>query len=138
MTNSFSVGVREHDRADVAALDHAAPSLIGPLSLTGAQLLADRRVGGDRADRLGDLAAADLDRGVDAVDDHAGLGDGQLQRPGQLGDGVVVGDRDAPAQGGEGDGPVHRAGVEVLQPEPLGERPGRRCSCRRPPARRWR
>src|SRR5690606_9241522 len=31
---------------------------------------------------------------------------------------------DAPAQAGEGDGAVHGAGVEVLQAEALGERPG--------------
>ena len=59
VTYSFSAASGNTTDADVAALDHAAAALVGPLSLTGAQLLAHRRVGGDRADRLGDLAAAD-------------------------------------------------------------------------------
>ena len=45
---------------------------------------------------------------------------------------------DAAAQGGERHRPVHRPGVEVLEPEPARRAPGRPCSCRRRPGRRWR
>ncbi len=139
VTNSFSVASGNTTRADVAALDHAAASLIGPLSLTGPQLLADRRVGGDRADRLGDLAAADRRswRRRRRRPRRPRTPTGPVARASSATAGVV-GDRDAPAQGGEGDGPVHRPGVEVLQAEPLRRRPGRPCSCRRRPGRRWR
>jgi hypothetical protein len=62
-------GVGEHDRADVAPLDDAAVVLVDPAALTAHQLGANAAVGGDGADRCGDLPAADLDRRVDAVDD---------------------------------------------------------------------
>jgi hypothetical protein len=91
------------------------------LSLTGSQLLAHRRVGGDRAHRLRHLAAADVGGRIDAVDDDAVLRDRQLELPRQIGDGRVVGDGDAATEGSEGHCPVHRAGVEVLEPEAAGD-----------------
>ena len=131
-------GVREHHRADVTALDHAAASLIGPLSLTRPQLLADRRVGGDGADRLGDLAAADLGGRVDAVDEHAGLGDRQVHRPGQLGDGGVVGHRRSPGAGRRRPPPGTSPRCRGTPARGAWRAPCRRCSCPPPPGRRWR
>ena len=87
------------------------------------ELRARRRVGGDGADGLGHLAAADRGRGVLAVDRHlAVVGHGEVHRPCDLGRGLDVGDGHALAQRGEGDGPVHRAGVEVPQAEPARHR----------------
>ncbi len=92
-----------------------------PGALAGAQLGADTRVGGHGADGGGHLAAADLGRDVIAVDEHAVVGHAQRHRAGQLGDGILVGDRDAAAQRGTRHRPVHRPGVEVLEPEAGGE-----------------
>ena len=67
----LELGVGEHDRADVAALEHAAAVGRRPLALAPHHLGAHGRVGGHDADRPADLGAADLDGGVDAVDGHA-------------------------------------------------------------------
>ena len=63
-------GFGEHHGSDVPALDHPTPVFVRPCPLPGAQLLPDTGVGGDRADCLGDLPAADLGGGVDPVDEH--------------------------------------------------------------------
>ena len=88
---------------------------------------------------VGDLAAADLGRGVDAVDEHTVVVDtSSVDRPGQLGDRLVVVD-------GRRRGAARRTPPPGTSPRCRGTRaraarraPGRRCSCRRRPARRWR
>ena len=130
--------VGEHDRTDVATLDDAAAVLGDPLPLTLHEHRAHVGIGGDLRHRLGDLAAADRRRGVDTVDDHRVVVDLDLDRRRHrrhLGE-VALGD--AAPQRGERHRPVHRAGVEVVEPEPRRRRPARPCSCRRPPGRRWR
>ena len=47
----LQLGVGEHDRPDVAALEHSPAALIRPVALAPYQLGADRAVGSDRADR---------------------------------------------------------------------------------------
>ena len=81
-------GVGEHDRADVAALDHPAPALGRPLPLAAhAARRAPRLLAATALTAVGDLAAADLGRGVDAVDEHAvRRRPSQVERLGQLGD----------------------------------------------------
>ena len=81
--------------------------------------------------------AADVGGGVDAVDDDGVLVDGHVELAGECGNGVLIGDRDATAQGRERDGTVHRASVEVLEPESAWRPPCRRCSCQRRRGRRW-
>ncbi len=71
----------------------------------------------------GHLGAADLDGGVHPVDDH-GVGHVQLELVGQAGHRSGVVRVDAPADGGKGHGPVHGAGVEIVQAEALGQGPG--------------
>jgi hypothetical protein len=70
----LEVGVGQHHRPDVAALDHPAAPRRHPLALAPDELGPHGRVGGHDAHRPGDLGAPDLDGGVDAVDrDGAGL-----------------------------------------------------------------
>ena len=84
---SFSAASGNTTDADVAALDHPAAALLGPCPLAGAQLVAHRRVGGDRADGLGDLAAADLavasspSTSTPVVVDRRARAPGQRRRP---------------------------------------------------------
>ena len=60
--------VGEHDRADVAALDHPAAARRGPRPLLAAQLVAHRRVRRHRAHRAVHLGRADGLGDVVAVD----------------------------------------------------------------------
>ncbi len=118
---SFERGVREHDRTDVASFDDPSPTLGHPLPLAADQFGAHSTVGCDRTDGRGDLASTDLDRGVDAVDRHAVVADHEIEPFGHVGDVVRVGRVEPTPERGERDRPVHRSGVEVLEPEPVGE-----------------
>ena len=71
--------------------------VVGPVSLTGAQLGAHPRIGRDGADDGGHLAPADLRRDVFAVDVDPVVGHVEVDRPGELGDSALVGDGDAAA-----------------------------------------
>jgi hypothetical protein len=120
----LQLGLREDDRADVAALDHAAAVLLGPLSLAVAQLGPHPRVGGHDADGARDLRTTDLDGGVHAVDGDRGVDHVQVEVLGQRADDVDLVRVDHPAQRREGDRPVHGPGVQVVEVEPAGEGPG--------------
>src|SRR3954469_6187761 len=79
----LQLGVREHDRSDVAALQDSAPTFACPLTLASNQLRADRAVGGDGTDRRGDGGAANLGGGIVAVDENAGVADGEVDLAGE-------------------------------------------------------
>ena len=118
--------VREHDGADVAALDHAAATLARPAALAAAQLLAHRRVGGDRLTasvtarpRMSAVASTPSTT-TDALVHR------QRHRLGQFGDRRLVAHRHPTRQGEERHRPVHRPGVEVLEAEAVGQRPADR------------
>ena len=119
----LQLGVGEHHRTDVAALEHSPAALFGPLPLPPHQFGAHRAVGGDRADRGGDLVAADLGGRVDPVDQHAVLADLEVESLRRARRPVEIGRVDATAHRGERDGAVHRAGVEILEAEASRERP---------------
>ena len=119
-------GIGEHDRADIAAFDDAAAVVVGPCSLAGTQLGTHARVGCDGTDDGGHLAPADLGRDVLAIDEHTFVGHAQVDRAGELGHSLLVGDGDSAAQGRTAHRPVHRPGVEVLQAEAGGERSANR------------
>ena len=72
-----------------------------PLALAPAQLLAHAGVGGDDAHGASDLGAADLDGGIDAVDDDAVERDLEREITGERGDLVVVVRIEVAAQCGE-------------------------------------
>ena len=120
----LELGVGEHDRADVAALEHPAAVVGHPRPLAPDHLGAHRRVGGHDADGTAHLGAADLDGGVDAVDGHAVGSQLDLDVAGQAAHDLGVAGVDPAAQGGEGDRAVHGAGVEVLEAEAGGQRLG--------------
>ena len=120
----LDLGLRPHDRADVAPLDDDAAGA-DDLALQLEQAGADLRHGADRADRGGDVLGPDLDGDVVAVDGDrgrervgAGLDDG---RGGERRDGVGVSHVDALAQQPPRHRAEHRAGVEVAQAQPLGD-----------------
>ena len=62
-------GVREHDGADVAALDHAATAFAGPLRWRRAAPRAPRVLAATALTASVTSRPADADGGVDAVDD---------------------------------------------------------------------
>ena len=118
-------GVGEHDRADVAALQHAAAPLVGPLPLAAHQL-GSRTPGlaatSDTArdtsgPRISMVASTPSTRTRSAVTSSSTTRASSADRAG-------VGGVDAPAQGRERDRPVHGPRVEVLEPEPLGQAAG--------------
>ncbi len=119
MRYTFSSASGNTTDADVPALDDPSPSDLGPLALAAPHLCPDVGIRGDDAHRAGDLGAADLDRRVDAVDEHALLAHVELEVVRDPCDIVVLRRVDAPAQRGEGHPAIHRARVEVLEVETL-------------------
>ena len=78
--------------------------------------------------------------GVDAVDGHDAVGRPSISSvgaPARPPSSASAGST-PPPQRGEGDRPVHGAGVEVVEAEAVGQAPGRRSTCPTRPARRWR
>ncbi len=113
------IGVGQHHGADVAAFDHAPAPRRHPRPLSGHQFPAHGRVGGHGGDGGVDGDGADGVGGVLAVDEDAGA-HLDVERPGQAGHALGVGQIDAPGQRRPRHGPVHGPGVEALDPEALG------------------
>ena len=119
----LEAGVGEDDRADVSPLDHPAAALGHPGPLTLDEHRPHRGVGGDLGDGGRDRPSADVRRRVDAVDDHAGTVDDDVDVRGHLCDRSQVALGHAALLGGKRHRSVHGPGVEVLEAEPLGQRP---------------
>ena len=98
------------------------PSLFGPFALATDEFLAHIRVDGDDTHRPRHLRVANFDGGVDVVHEYA-VGHLQFHVGGQFGHGRRVLRVDPTAYGAEGDGPVHRPGVQVRHPQLGGHRP---------------
>ncbi len=120
----LQLGIREHDRADVAPLDHAAAVRVGPLTLAATELGADCLVRRHRAHGARDLGAADLDGRVGAVHEHTGVAYVETHVGRETRHLLGAVGVDAPPQRGEGDPAVLRTGVEIVEAEPVGQCPG--------------
>ena len=118
----LQLGVRRHDLADVAALDHGV-ALLGELALALAHDLAHLRVPRDDRDGGVDLGRADLGRHVVAPDeDAASLAELDRMLAREVDERGNVVELDPVVQRQPGEGAVHRAGVEIAEPEPRRER----------------
>src|SRR5439155_7667600 len=111
-------GVGGHDGTDVAAFDHDAAGAAGDdRALLGDQGGTHGRYSRNSRDRGGHLGPADEAGHVGAVDGDGrggGIGtDADADLAEHLEHGVGVGRVDAAAQDGPGQGPVHRARVDV-------------------------
>ena len=117
------LGLRCDDGADVAALDDDV-ALVPERPLPLAHHLAHLRVARDDRDELVDVGLADRGGDVGAVDEDATRvveADRVLGR--ELGELVGEVEREPAAPREPGERAVHRAGVEVAEAEPLGEKP---------------
>ena len=102
------------------------------------QLGAHAAVGGDAADSAGDLGRADLDRRVDAVDEHAVFAHLHGHRLRQVGNGRLVVEVEPVAQRSKRDARGTSPRCRGTRDRAAPPAPGRRCSCRRRRGRRWR
>jgi len=113
----FDVGVRENDRADIAAVEHGATLAEGALAHDHCAAHAGNR----RHDRRhrGHFFAADLFSHVVTVEQHLqGIGIAReidVTASGECDDGLFVLRIDAVIDHCQRDGAIHRAGVEVKQ-----------------------
>jgi hypothetical protein len=112
----LDVGLRADHGADVAAVEHGAAVPSGEAALEVEQRLAHGGNGGDDRGRLAHLATAQA-RLVEAP---------EIQRPRRRFRGRRILERAAGVEKGAGDPAVDEAGVEVRQPEMVGEAPRER------------
>jgi hypothetical protein len=118
-------GVREHHRADVAALHHRPVLAQGPLR--GAHHRPDLRVLRDGAHVGLDSRGLEVTRGRRAVDQELPLRPGAQREPQGLHESRQsrpVLDLDVSSTCRQGERPVHRPRVHVREPEGPGEEPG--------------
>ena len=114
----FAQGVGKDNRPLIASLADEIAAL-GDLPLPGDELPPHRRAGGDRSGIRRDLRRANQASDVLAVEQHLARRHVDAQRGHEIGEDKLIGGVQAAAKCGEGDGAVHRAGIEEGEPKPL-------------------